>query len=176
MTREKKPGARENLDRIIFLLDGNPPAAVKSSPKGEKPKVAAVSKIFNLLRNSKLAGRFGTGWYMTIPGQLEALHYFLRSPRVAERLVVVLKQFKKRLCEWQKKGQNVIEKSNGIVFTRSLRKAFAWVFSEPRFTFPPGYLLALLCAVASRPSASQKKMQKEENGRKNFACPGKRFR
>ena len=160
MNREQKPGVGENLDRIIILLNG--------SPVEKKPIVEAVSTIFNLLRSSKLAGRFGSGWYLTIPGQLEALQFFLKSPRVAERLVAVLKQFKKRLSEWQNKGQNVIEKSKGSVFTRSLRKAFAWVFSEPRFTFPPGYLLALLCAVASRPSASQ-----EEEVLRIFSAPEK---
>lgn len=131
--------ATESLYRIGQLLD-----------------TVIPSQLFRLVRRSKLAGRFGDGGYMKINGQLRTLDFLSRHAEIEKKVVAVLVKFDEGLTAWQKQGKSVSIKTGGLklFWERKIRDGFSWFLSRPSFTYPPGYLLALLCAVTSSKSQS----------------------
>lgn len=115
-----------------------------------------INLLFELVRKSKLAGRFGDGGYMKIEGQLCTRAFWSEHEVFDERLAAVLDKFNEGLTAWQKQGKGVSIKTGGLklFWERKIRDGFSWFLSKPSFTYPPGYLLALLLAVTSTASES----------------------
>ena len=123
----------------------------QNSGRPPSPIQRIAFSLFDFVRRSKLAGRFGDGGYMTIKGQLQTLEFFYKNPTLAGELINVLKKFEEELNVWQDKGQDAGSKAGGwkMFFQRPQREGLSWFTSKPSFTFPPGYLLSLVCAVTS---------------------------
>ena len=151
---------QDQLLKWTFLLISHvapvqPPSQARESENGGQRTGTQIEfialRLFDLVRRSKLAGRFGDGGFMTIKGQLKTLEFFSKNHERAGELKDVLGKFANELNVWQNKGQKAGSKAGGwnMFFQRPQREGLSWLSSKPSFTFPPGYLLSLVCAVTS---------------------------
>lgn len=111
--------------------------------------------LFELLHQSRILVRLGTGDYLTIGGQLEILDFFSNKSRegLLTDLFEGLKYFEKGLVSWEKIRAGVAQAAlkDRSIFQTGLQRFTKGFFKKYFLSFPPGYVLAAICgATGSR--------------------------